>query len=193
MARKTPEINASSMADVAFLLLIFFLVATTMDIDSGLNRVLPPWSDKQQDAPDIKERNLMFVHVNKYDQIAVQGEVIDITMLKDRAKEFVLNRADDKNMPEKETKEIALIGKYPVSKGVISLQNDRATSYEMYIKVQNELTRAFNEIRDELSTAHFGRAFAELEKQQQDAIVAAVPLKISEAEPQNIKEDHGSN
>ena len=129
----------------------------------------------------------MFVHVNKYDQIAVQGEVINITQLKDRAKEFVLNRADDDNMPEKEIKEIALIGNYPVSKGVISLQNDRATSYEMYIKVQNELTRAFNEIRDELSKAHFGRNFLELEKQQQDAIVAAVPLKISEAEPQNIK------
>ena len=187
MARKTPEINASSMADIAFLLLIFFLVATTMDIDSGLNRVLPPWSEKPQDAPDIKERNLMFVHVNKYDQIAVQGEVINITQLKDRAKEFVLNRADDDNMSEKEMKKIDLIGEYPVSKGVISLQNDRATSYEMYIKVQNELTRAFNEIRDELSKAHFGRPFLDLEKQQQDAIVAAVPLKISEAEPQNIK------
>ena len=84
-------------------------------------------------------------------------------------------------------KKIDLIGEYPVSKGVISLQNDRATSYEMYIKVQNELTRAFNEIRDELSKAHFGRPFLDLEKQQQDAIVAAVPLKISEAEPQNIK------
>ena len=187
MAKKTPEINASSMADVAFLLLIFFLVATTMDIDSGLNRVLPPWSENQTEAPDIKERNLMLVHVNKYDQIAVQGEVVQISQLKDRAKEWVLNRADDKNLPEKKEKDIEFLGKYMVSQGVISLQNDRGTSYEMYIKVQNELTRAFNEIRDELSKAHFGRAFAELEKQQQDAIVAAVPLKISEAEPQNIK------
>ncbi|MBE6200735.1 MAG: biopolymer transporter ExbD [Rikenellaceae bacterium] len=187
MARKTPEINASSMADVAFLLLIFFLVATTMDIDSGLNRVLPPWSEKQTDAPDIKERNLLLVHVNKYDQIAVQGELLTINQLKDRAKEWVLNRADDDNLPEKKVEEIALIGKHPVSQGVISLQNDRATSYEMYIKVQNELTRAFNEIRDELSKAHFGKVFLELEKEQQDAIAKAVPMKISEAEPQNIK------
>ena len=187
MARKTPEINASSMADVAFLLLIFFLVATTMDIDSGLNRVLPPWSEKQTEAPDIKERNLMMVHVNKYDQIAVQGEMVQVAQLKDRAKEWVLNRENDKNLPEKKEETIDLIGKYSVSQGVISLQNDRGTSYEMYIKVQNELTRAFNEIRDELSKAHFGRVFAELEKHQQDAIVDAVPLKISEAEPQNIK------
>jgi biopolymer transport protein ExbD len=187
MAKKTPEINASSMADVAFLLLIFFLVATTMDIDSGLNRVLPPWSDNQTEAPDIKERNLMMVHVNKYDQIAVQGELVQVSQLKDRAKEWVLNVANDGNLPEKKEVEIDLIGKYMVSQGIISLQNDRGTSYEMYMKVQNELTRAFNEIRDELSKAHFGRTFQELEKNQQDAIAAAVPVKISEAEPQNIK------
>lgn len=187
MARKTPEINASSMADVAFLLLIFFLVATTMDIDSGLNRVLPPWSEKQTEAPDIKERNLLLVHVNKYDQIAVQGELVQVNQLKDRTKEWVLNRSNDPNLPEKEEKEIDIIGKYMVSSGVVSLQNDRSTSYEMYIKVQNELTRAFNEIRDELSKAHFGKAFNELEKHQQDAIADAVPMKISEAEPQNIK------
>ena len=187
MAKKTPEINASSMADVAFLLLIFFLVATTMDIDSGLNRVLPPWSEKQTEAPDIKERNLLMVHVNKYDQIAVQGEMVTITQLKDRAKEWVLNRADDPNLPEKETKEIELIGSYPVSSGIVSLQNDRGTSYEMYMKVQNELTRAFNEIRDELSKAHFGKVYTELTTEQQDAIADAVPMKISEAEPKNIK------
>ncbi len=187
MARKTPEINASSMADVAFLLLIFFLVATTMDIDSGLNRVLPPWSEQQTDAPDIRERNLMLVHVNKYDQIAVQGELVQVSQLKDRAKEWVLNTSNDANLPEKKNETIDFIGEYPVSQGVISLQNDRGTSYEMYIKVQNELTRAFNEIRDELSKAHFGRTYAELDKEQQDAIADAVPMKISEAEPQNIK------
>ena len=185
--KKTPEINASSMADIAFLLIIFFLVATTMDIDSGLNRVLPPWSENQTEAPDIKERNLMLVHVNKYDQIAVQGEVVTISQLKDRAKEWVLNRADDKNLPEKKEKDIEFLGKYMVSQGVISLQNDRGTSYEMYIKVQNELTRAFNEIRDELGKAHFGKPYAGCTKEQQDAISEAVPVKISEAEPQNIK------
>jgi hypothetical protein len=110
-----------------------------------------------------------------------------IHQLKDKAKEWVLNRTDDKNLPEKKEEDIPLIGKYAISQGVISLQNDRSTTYEMYIKVQNELTRAFNEIRDELAKAHFGRTFAELEKEQQDAIAKAVPMKISEAEPQNIK------
>lgn len=184
--RKTPEINAGSMADIAFLLLIFFLVATTMNVDSGINRVLPPWVEKQTEAPDIKERNLMNVHVNKYDQIAIQGELVVITQVKDRAKQFILNIGDDENMPEKKEKEIPLIGNYPVSAGVISLQNDRGTSYNMYIMVQNELTRALNEIRDEVATQYFSAKYSELDKEKQDAINAAVPLSISEAEPVNI-------
>jgi biopolymer transport protein ExbD len=174
------------MADVAFLLLIFFLVATTMDIDSGLNRVLPPWSEKQTEAPDIKERNLLLVHVNKYDQIAVQGEMIQIGMLKDRAKEWVLNREDDKKLPEKKEENIDIIGKYMVSQGVISLQNDRGTSYEAYIMVQNELTRAFNEVRNELSKEKYGMEFTDLGEAARKSITDAVPLKISEAEPRNV-------
>lgn len=185
--KKIQEINAGSMADIAFLLLIFFLVATTMNVDSGINRVLPPWQEQNdQDAPEIKERNLMLVHVNMYDQILAHGEAIHITQLKDIAKDFVLNRADDPNMPEMENTVIPLIGTYPVSKGVISLKNDRGTSYDMYIKVQNELTRAFNEIRDEVSTAKFGKKFADLDENQSEAIKKAVPQKISEAEPKNI-------
>ncbi len=186
--RQTPEVNAGSMADIAFLLLIFFLVATTMNVDSGINRVLPPWSENQdqQDAPEIKERNLMSVHVNMYDQIAVQGELVHITQVKDKAKEFILNASNDPNLPEKEDTEVDLIGTYPISQGVISLMNDRATSYEIYIEVQNELTRAFNEIRDELSMEKFGKKFAELDEDQRNAIQKAVPLKISEAEPKNV-------
>ena len=186
--KKVPEVNASSMADIAFTLLIFFLVATTMDVDSGINRVLPPWSDNQDqtDAPEIKERNLMSVHVNMYDQIAMQGELVDISQVKNKAKEFILNANDDESMPEKEVTEVDLIGSYPISQGVISLQNDRATSYETYIVVQNELTRAFNEIRDELSMQKFGKVFMEAAEDQRNAVQKAVPLKISEAEPKNI-------
>ncbi len=174
------------MADIAFLLLIFFLVATTMNVDSGINRVLPPWSDEKQDAPDIKERNLLVVLVNTQDQILVQGQPVHITQLKDRAQEFILNYGNDENLPEKEDTEIELIGTYPVSKGVISLQNDRGTSYDMYIKVQNELTRAFSEIRETVAQQKFGKKFTELNEDQRNAVQKAVPLKISEAEPKNI-------
>ncbi len=174
------------MADIAFLLLIFFLVATTMNTDSGINRVLPPWQENQETPPEIHERNIMQVKVDMSNRILAQGELIQIWQLKDMAKEFLQNPANDENMPEKETKEIAMIGAYPVSKGIISLQNDRGTSYEMYIKVQDELTRALNEIRDEVSMQFFADTFFNLDEQRRKVVQEAVPTAISEAEPKNI-------
>ena len=188
--RKVQEINAGSMADIAFLLLIFFLVATTMNVDSGIQRVLPPMPDETQpqQAMDVKKRNILLVFVSKFDDIMVGGERMDITQLKDKVKEFVLNPADDPNLPEKEVTKIDLIGNFPVSKGVVSLQNDRGTSYNRYIMVQNELTRAFNEIRDMVAAQYFGgKKFLDLEEAQRTAVQKAVPLKISEAEPRNIE------
>ncbi|MBE5034546.1 ExbD/TolR family protein [Gallalistipes aquisgranensis] len=189
-SRKVQEINAGSMADIAFLLLIFFLVATTMNVDSGIQRVLPPMPDETQpqQAMDVKKRNILLVFVSKFDDIMVGGERMDITQLKDKVKEFVLNPADDPNLPEKEVTKIDLIGNFPVSKGVVSLQNDRGTSYNRYIMVQNELTRAFNEIRDMVAAQYFGgKKFLDLEEAQRTAVQKAVPLKISEAEPRNIE------
>ena len=185
--RKIPEINAGSMADIAFLLLIFFLVATTMNTDTGIQRVLPPWVENPtDDAPPIKERNLMQVKVNQYDQIQVQGKLVHLSQVKDLAKDFILNVGDSEELPEQVVTDIELVGSYPVSEGVISLQNDRGTSYDMYIKVQNELTRAFNEIRDNVARERFGASFEELDEAKRKAIQKAVPPKISEAEPKNI-------
>ena len=191
--RKIQEINAGSMADIAFLLLIFFLVATTMDVDTGLVRVLPPMPDpnvKQEDIK-VKERNLFPVLVAGNGTIMAKGEQIDIRRLKDKAKEFVLNPLDDENLPEKEVKELELpdgsMWAYPISQGVISLQTTRDTNYQVYIMVQNELTRAFNEIRDEVAMRKFGANFADLNEDQRNVVTKAVPLKISEAEPRNIK------
>lgn len=185
--KKTPEVNAGSMADIAFLLLIFFLVATTMNVDSGINRTLPPWVDEEnQDAPPIKERNILKVFVSAYDQLMVQGEQIHISQLKDKAKEFMLNPFDDPNLPEKEVVENEILGSHTVSKGVISLKADRSTTYNTYVMVQNELSRAFNEIRDELSIEKFGKPVAELTDDQRKAVNEAIKLSISEAEPRDL-------
>lgn len=185
--KKTPEVNAGSMADIAFLLLIFFLVATTMNVDSGINRTLPPWVDEeQQDAPPIKERNILKVFVSAYDQLMVQGEQIHISQLKDKAKEFMLNPFDDPNLPEKEVVQNDILGSHTVSKGVISLKADRSTTYNTYVMVQNELSRAFNEIRDELSIEKFGKPVAELTDDQRKAVNEAIKLSISEAEPRDL-------
>ena len=196
-ARKTPEVRADSQADIAFLLLIFFLVATTMNTDAGIARVLPPMppEDQQQEEIKVKERNLFLVFINGRGDIMAgasgKQEPIVLSQLKERAKEFIVNPMDDPNLPERIDKEIELAngGKwvYPVSEGVISLQTTRDTNYQSYIMVQNELTRAFNEVRDEVAQRKFGSKFSELNEEQSKAISTAVPLKISEAEPRNIK------
>lgn len=194
--RKVQEINAGSMADIAFLLLIFFLVATTMNVDTGLVRTLPPIppENQQQEEIKVKERNLLLVLVSGSGNIMVgtpgKQAIIDLGQLKDKTKEFVLNPMDDPELPEKEDVEITLAEGgnwvYPVSQGVVSLQTTRDTNYQNYIMVQNELTRAFNEVRNELAMKKFGAKFSDLPEEQRKAISSAVPLKISEAEPRNI-------
>ena len=188
-ARKTPEVRADSQADIAFLLLIFFLVATTMNSDKGLSRVLPPLPPEDVKVEDIKvkERNVLLVFVNAAGQIMAGDESMDIRGLKDKAKEFILNPMDDANLPEKKDTEIELADgskwTYPVSEGVISLQTTRDTNYEVYIMVQNELSRAFNEVREQVAMQKFGHSFADLNEDQRSAVTKAVPQKISEAEP----------
>ncbi len=179
--RKIQEVNAGSMADISFLLLIFFLVATTMNTDSGINRLLPQIKEEEEQTQE-KERNILKVFVNDADELMVNSQRIQLGELKTVAKNFVLNRTNSPQLPEKEMTEIELFGTYPVSKGIVSLQNTRATSYGMYIMVQNELTKAFNEMRNDLSVEKFGKPYEDLSDVQTEAVNLAVPLKISEAE-----------
>lgn len=217
-ARSVPEINASSMADIAFLLLIFFLVTTTMDTDWGIARLLPPPDDVIVDPPKIKERNVFVVLVNANNQLLVEGELIDITQLREKAVEFISNPNNKEDLPEKihvskaearqqvatlqggntpaaaeelakwkaRLKAAEVIGDYWESKQVISLQNDRGTSYEMYIKVQNELAAAYRELRDKMAMDKFNKKFEQLEKEQADAIKDVYAQRISEAEPKDV-------
>ena len=183
--RKMEEINASSMADIAFLLLIFFLVTTTMNVDTGLPRMLPPMPTKDQKevTQDYQVRNVLLVRINRSDKLLVGGHPMDVSELRDRAKEFLLNPNNDPNLPEKVKKTIPLLGDMMVTAGVISLQNDRSTTYSAYLKVQNELIAAYNEVRDDLSRQRFGNIYDKLTEEQQKAIQTAIPQRISEAEP----------
>ena len=186
--RKTPGLNTQSTADIAFLLLCYFLMTSTMDQQNGLQRRLPPMPDKDQKVDDqkVNRRNIIIVKINSADRLFAGNEMLDISQLKDKIKEFLTNPADDPNLPEKEMKDIEGLGEYPVSKGVISLQNDRGTSYQAYIAVQNELVKAVNELRDEFARAKYGKPFAALTETQQDIAKKAVPLNISEAEPKDV-------
>ena len=189
MARKTPGLNTQSTADIAFLLLCYFLMTSTMDQQSGLQRRLPPMPDQNQKTEDTKvnKRNIIIVKINSSDRLFAGDQLLDVSQLKDKIKEFITNPNNDPNLPEREMKNIEGYGEYPVSKGVISLQNDRGTSYRAYIAVQNELVKAVNELRNEFSYKNYGKAFDRLTEEQQEIVKTAIPQNISEAEPKDVK------
>ena len=177
--RGLPEINAGSMADIAFLLLIFFLVTTTMDVDTGIARKLPPMPEEEQleDDSQIHAKNIYVVLINSRNQLLVEGELMDISQLREGAKRFINNNGKDPNSSENP------------DKAIISLQNDRGTEYMTYIRVQNELAAAYNELRNDAALSKFGQRYSDLNKTKQKEIRKMFPQKISEAEPKNIGGD----
>ena len=157
-SKKTPEINGGSMADISFLMLIFFLMVSTMDSEQGLSRRLPPMPDKNAKVEDIKvnRRNILEVKINSRDAVFAGSEYIsDVSQLDQIVIDFLTNPTNNEKLSAKKDKEIEGFGTYPVSEGVISLQNDRSTHYEIYLEVQNALVRAINTIRDDFATRHF--------------------------------------
>lgn len=187
--RSTPGLNTSSTADIAFLLLCYFLMTSTMGSHTGLSRRLPPMPDENQKAQEqkVNRRNIILVRINSQDALFAGTEPIDVSQLKDKIKIFLTNPTNLPNLPEKKMEDIKGLGeKRLVSQGVISLQNDRGTSYQAYIAVQNELVKAVNELRDEAAMAEFGKTFFALNEDQQDIIKAMVPQQISEAEPKDV-------
>ncbi len=191
--KKMPGLNTSSTADISFMLLIFFLVTTSMDTDMGLARRLPqPPDPDQEDAQvDIKSRNILYVRLNAAGQLNVKDEVtsasegyIEFGALRQRAKEFIKNEQNFSKWPEKHVKVINLLGRcYVTDKHVRSAQTDRGTPYNAYFQVQNELVAAYTELRNEISKEKFGREYQYLSDEQKAAIREYYPQNISEAEP----------
>lgn len=168
--RLSSEVNAGSMADIAFLLLIFFLVTTQIDFDKGILVKLPAWEDDPISTP-LVDRNVFKVKVNRDNQLLVEGEVGQIDGLRDQVKEFIIN-------PMKKT-DLAVAP----NKAVVSLQNDRGTSYEIYLGVYNEIKAAYNELWNEESNRRYGEAYVDLPKAVQKEIRNLIPSVISESEP----------
>jgi biopolymer transport protein ExbD len=202
--RKMPGLNTTSTADISFMLLIFFLVTTSMDTDRGLGRTLPkpPEDEEQQNEIDVKERNLLNIRVNKDNYLMIGDDFVSIADVKPRAKEFIANFENLGDLPERNPKSIEVLensrlssspeaGKYMTAGGklmvtdkhVISVQTDRGTSYWVYFEVQNELVAAYNELRNDLAKAAFGRPYENCTQEEQEAIRKYFPQKISEAEP----------
>ena len=181
----TPEINAGSMADIAFLLVVFFLIATTIETDIGMFRKLPP--DEEEKSQEIKKRNVLNVWVNADDQIMINGKLTPIEDLFAVATEFISNPDNLAHLPEKKDTRIDLIGLVAVSRQVISITNDKNTSYARYIEVQNELAKAYAFLRNQKSQEHFHINYDALkntgEIEKMLAIKTIYPMRISEAKP----------
>ena len=162
MARRAgaPEVNAGSMADIAFLLLIFFLVTTTIETDAGLDRMLPPIEPPDTDVV-IKQKNIFQVNINKNGQLLADEELVELKQLRAKAMSFLDNGGDGtcsyckgrKNSDSSDNP----------TKAIISLKNDRETKYGTYITVQNELVGAYNDLRNRESQRLFGRDFTDME------------------------------
>ena len=175
--RMKQEVNAGSMADIAFLLLIFFLVTTTIDVDKGVLVKLPPWSNEPPPELKLNSRNVYSVLVNANNELLVRGEPKSVDNLREDTKIFIMNPRKMENMAENP------------KKAIISLKNDRGTSYETYLEVYNELKAAYNELREEEALKKHGKSFEFLSRDEQRAIRSAIPLVISEAEPTNFGDE----
>jgi hypothetical protein len=201
--RETPEINAGSMADIAFLLLIFFLVTTTMNVDSGISKKLSEKPPADYVPPVIKERNIFEVNINRNNELLVEGERMDVKEIKDAAVKFIDNGGGEGKLVDGVStgpcdyckgEKSSTSSDHP-NKAIISVQSDRGTEYGTYIIVQNELLRAYTELRNALCKERYGMSYIELEKLYKDDknnlelkkkvedIKTAYPQIISDAEP----------
>ena len=200
--RAAPEVNAGSMADIAFLLLIFFLVTTTIETDAGLNRKLPPLEPPTENPPILREKNIFEVVVNKNNQLLVENELTNLRDLRQRAIDFLDNGGGvgDEACKYCKGKRSASSSDNP-NKAVISLQNDRETNYKTYIAVQNELVAAYNTLRNREAQRLYGQDFTRMDadyndpktpddvkdalKEKVKVIQDMYPQKLSEAEPRS--------
>lgn len=170
--RETPDINGSSLADIAFLLLIFFLVVTTIDVDTGIGLVLPPIPDDIE-PPPVRERNLMNILVNAQGMVLINEQPSAIAEVKQRVKDFVDNNGVDPDLSESP------------DDAIVSIKTDRRTPYNVYIDMLDEVMGAYEDLRNMASQDRFGVPYRSLEDNspQKDEIREMYPKRISIAEP----------
>lgn len=182
--RSVPELNTTSTADISFMLLTFFLVTTSMDNDKGLVfRLPPPSHDTEVRVDDVKRRNVMMVEIDAGDRITCDGDAVTADELRCKVKDFVENKADSPQMPEKVRRDIHGLGVCSITANhLISVHADRNTSYDAYFAVQNAIAAAYNELRDELALAKFGHSYKECGPAERAALAEYYPQRVSELE-----------
>ncbi len=176
-----PEVNAGSMADIAFLLLIFFLITAAIPKDKGINRKLPNKCPKGVDcSAPIPDRNILAISINANSEIMIDKDLVKLTDVKLLVKRFIDNNGD-KSCNYCKGEKLQTLSDNP-QKAVVSLQTDRNTSYSQFIEVQDELTKAYYEVRKDYSKAIFNKEPEDLTKEEMQKVKKAYPFILSEAE-----------
>lgn len=181
--RRVPQLNTTSTADISFMLLILFLVTSSMDVDKGLSRQLPPLSPKeeQQQSTDASERNVMKIRISRQDSIFVNGTPVQMVAIRQRVAEFVGNPANRQDLPQKTMKKVALVGNFAVSdQHIISFESDRDADYDTYFRVQNEVMAAYALLRGQLAMQRFHHSYAQCSEEEKKALRECYPQRISE-------------
>lgn len=171
--REDPEMGGAGMADIAFLLLIFFLLVTTIDVDTGIGLQLPPAPEEDQEPPPIKERNLLNILVNAQGMVLIDDEPTQVPQVKQKVKDFITNNGQDPNLSDSP------------DKAIVSIKTSRQTPYKTYINMLDEVMGAYLELRNQASQSQFGVPYSQLEddSEEQKQIRDIYPKKISIAEP----------
>lgn len=185
-SRKVPGLNTTSTADISFMLLIFFLVTSSMDTDKGLPRQLPPPQDETREQElTVKECNVLELRLDDHDQLTIGGEPATISQLTARVEEFVANAQNDPQLPEKSTRDVDLLGRTEVSdRHIISIQVSRHTTYDAYFQMQNAIVAAYSHLRNQLALKRFGHGLTACSAEELAAVSMVYPQRISEAAPE---------
>jgi len=170
--KKIPEasIPTASMADIAFLLLIFFLVATVIDVDTGLGLTLPEIVENQEEVK-VDPNRMAAVLVNENGDVLIDGNVVPVFQIKDLLKARIASKND---LPKNK-------------KMIVSLKTDRKTVYNVYIAALDQIKQAYFEVRDEYSNGKYGKKYGDLNEEEQLDVKEVVPIIISIAEPELVK------
>ena len=163
------SIPSSSMADIAFLLLIFFLVATVIDVDTGIGMTLPEISDV--DPPPVSKDRMAAILINENNDVLLDGKPISLFQIKSTLKPRIVSKIE---LPKKK-------------KLIVSLKTDRKTVYNAYISALDQIKMAFFEVRDEYSNSRFGMKYNDLSDEARKEVKNAIPIIISLAEPEAVK------
>ncbi|MBQ7419197.1 MAG: biopolymer transporter ExbD [Prevotella sp.] len=161
--REVPELNTTSTADISFMLLVFFLVTSSMDTDKGLPRQLPPLDNEPQKEVDISRSNVMQIRLDSRDSLWIDEQQVSMTTLRQQVVSFVASRQTDHY--------------------VVGVQTDRKTSYEAYFQMQNTIVEAFHDLREKMARTRYGHSFSQCTEEERNVIISRYPLRVSEAQP----------